>query len=153
MADQALKPLQLDLWQALHELGPVPVDATNKPLFQRGQPPDGIYLVEEGEVRLLLSSLSNAREMAFEVAGAGSVLGLSEAVSGGTYKLTAEAKAGARVSYIARDELLNFLHRDHQRCLQIVRLLSEDLHSLYYRCRCLAPGGGRSAKNADLRVN
>ena len=152
MADQPSNPLQLDLWQALQELGPARLEATDKPLFQRGQPANAIYLVEEGEVRLLLSSLSKGHEIDFEVASVGSVLGLSEAVSGGTYKLTAEAVRGARVSCIAREKLMNFLQRDHQRCLQIVRLLSEDLHSLYYRCRCLAPAG-RPGRRADLRVN
>jgi len=153
VADYPSNPLQLDLWQALHGLRSVPVDAKGKPLFQRGQPSQGIYLVEEGEVKLLLSSGSNAEARPFEVAGPGAVLGLSETVSGGTYKLTAEAGDGARISYIERDAFLHFLHRDHQLCLQIVRLLSEDLHSLYYRCRCMTPGGGRSGKSADPRVN
>jgi len=141
VAESPLNPLQVDLWQALQGLKAARVEPRGEPLFRQGQPSRGIYLVEEGEVRLLLAPDSNAGQ-AFEVAGPGAVLGLSEAMSGGDYKLTAEAAAGARISYVDRNSFLQFLRKNHSVCLQIVRLLSEDLHSLYYRCRCIAQAGG-----------
>jgi CRP-like cAMP-binding protein len=85
--------------------------------------------VEAGEVRLWLTAKSGRRS--FKVVGPGTVLGLSETMTGGDYELSAEAAEGARISWVERDIFLRCLHRDHQLCLQIVRLLSEDLHSLY----------------------
>ncbi len=152
MAKKSTNPPHLDLWQVLHALRAVPVEAKGEPLFRLGQPCGGIYLVEEGEVTLLLSSEPKTSR-AFEVVGPGTVLGLSETLTGGTYRLTAEAAQGARVSYIERDSFLDLVHNDHQFCLQVVRTLSEDLHGLYHRCRCLAPAAGRSSKAPSLTVN
>lgn len=144
MADNSANPSRLDLWQALHGLRSVPVEAKGEPLFELGQPCGGIYLVEEGEVTLLLSSNPKSSR-AFEVVGPGTVLGLSETMTGGTYRLTAQAAQGARVSYIERDSFLDLVHSDHQFCLQIVRTLSENLHGIYHRCCCLASAAGRSS--------
>jgi CRP/FNR family transcriptional regulator, dissimilatory nitrate respiration regulator len=133
----SVNPLGFNLWQALHQLECAPIEISHQPLFQRGQRSRGIYLVEAGEVKLLLSSKSG-RAQKLEVAGPGTVLGLSETVSGGEHKLTAEASANARIFYIDRDSFLQSLSNDHQLCLQVVRLLSENLHLLYYCCRSLA---------------
>lgn len=144
MVEAPVNPLQVDVWQALRTLKPAPVKPTGEPLFRQGQPSRGIYLVEEGEVRLLLVSDIKPGQT-FDVAGPGAVLGLSETMSGADYKLTAEAAAGARISFVDGKSLLQFLQKNHSVCLQIVRLLSEDLHGLYYRCRCIAQAGGRLA--------
>ncbi len=94
-------------------------------------------MVEEGRVKLLLSPETVvARE--FEIVGAGAVLGLAETLTGGEYCLTAEAAEDARISRIDRQSFLNQLHHDQQLCLQIVHLLSEDLHGLYHRFRRMA---------------
>jgi CRP-like cAMP-binding protein len=142
-------PSRPDLWQMLHLLQLAAVKVNGKPLFQLGQPCRGVYLVEEGEVTLRLSSSANGCGT-FEVVGPGTVLGLSEVMTGGTYRLTAEASQDARISYIDRDSFLDLVHSDHQFCLQIVRALSEDLHGLYHRCRCLMPATGR---DTSLAVN
>ena len=134
MSERHTTRSQLNLWQALHNLAPVAVESAGRPLFRSGEPPQGIYLVEEGRVRLRISPQPRS-EQVFEVAGTGSVLGLSESVTGEDYKLTAEAEAGARVSYIERGVLLHCLRNDQRLCLEIVRFLSEDLHSLYYQFR------------------
>ncbi len=152
MADNSANPSRLNLWQVLHALRSVPVESKGKPLFRLGQPCGGIYLVEEGEVTLLLSSEPETGGT-FEVVGPGTVLGLSESMTGGTHRLTAEAGQGARVSYIERDSFLDLLHNDHRFCMQIVRTLSEDLHSLYHRCRCLAPEAKFLGNDASSVVN
>ena len=150
MAAHHANPLTADLWQALHHLGPVPVEPMEKPLFRAGEPSAGIYLVEEGEVQLYLGQKSPRPEskplQPLEIAGPGSVLGMSETMIGGDYKLTAETLPGARVFFIERTAFLNVLRQDHELCIHIVRMLSEDLHSLYYRCRCSVPSAARSPK-------
>jgi len=139
-----------DVWQALRNLGPVPVESKEKPLFRAGESPAGLYLVEEGEVQLYLGQKSPRPEskplQPLEIAGPGSVLGMSETMTGGTYKLTAETLVGARVSFIERTAFLNVLRQDHELCIHIVRMLSEDLHRLYYRCRCSVSSDSRPPK-------
>lgn len=145
-------PLRAELWEALRSLPWVPVESKAEPLFRYGQSPRGVYLVETGEVRLWLTAKSTPGRC-FGVAGPGSVLGLSETVTGGDYKLTAKAGEGACISYIDRNVFLHCMRRDHQLCMHIVRLLSEDLHSLYCHSRALIPGGSRQDATASRREN
>jgi CRP-like cAMP-binding protein len=128
-------------------MDPVPVEAGIGPLFRRGQPPKGIYLVLEGQVRLQIAPEAKPGEV-WETAGPGTVLGLAETMGGGDYKLTAEPAPGARIGFIDRHDLLKCLHRDQQLCMQIVRLLSEDLRGLYFRFRCLAESTSRPRKQS-----
>jgi CRP-like cAMP-binding protein len=144
-------PFPHDLWEALQSLRPVAVPCEGKPLFRCSEPSQGIYLVEEGEVRLLFSA-DPKRQRKFGVAGSGSVLGLSEALTGGDYRLTAEAAEGARISYIDRDTFLRHLSNNHELCLRVVRWLSEDLHHLYDRCRS-TPRGTQSGEGFAVPVN
>jgi CRP-like cAMP-binding protein len=127
------KSPHLDLWLALHRLGPTEVDCRQGTLFRQGESSQGVYLVEEGRVKLLLATqTANPRELV--IAGPGAVLGLAESLTGGAHRLTAEAQ-NARISCIERESFVHQLHQDQQLCLQIVHLLSEDLHSLYHRFR------------------
>jgi CRP-like cAMP-binding protein len=145
LAYRIQKASHLNLWLALHALGPSTVDCSQKTLFRRGDPCRGLYMVEEGTVRLLLApQVSGSPE--FETVGAGAVLGLAETMTGGQYKLTAEAADRARISHIDRTSLMDRLQQNHQLCLQIVQLLSEDLHNLYRRFLSMLPVSGPSAK-------
>jgi CRP-like cAMP-binding protein len=145
LAHSFQKASHLDLWLALHALGPSGVDCAQKTLFRRGEPCRGLYMVDEGSVKLFLSPPVNGIQE-FETVGVGAVLGLAETMTGGEYKLTAEAVEGARISHIDRTSLMDRLQQNHQLCLQIVHLLSQDLHSLYHRFLGMlpavwAPGG------------
>ncbi len=140
-----------DLWQALQELEPKPVDCRDPVLFRRGEPCRGIYIVEEGRVKLLLTSNVFDRQ-AFEIVGSGAVLGLAETMVGGEYRLSAEALEGARVSHVERQTFLEQMRLRQQLCLQIVHLLSEDLHSLYHHFRRMVPAAKRSGKGGSAHV-
>jgi CRP-like cAMP-binding protein len=85
-------------------------------------------------VRVFLSSNTKLSQP-FDVAGPGSVLGLSESVSGREYKVTARAADAIRAAYIEREKLMHFLGEHGDICMQIVQLLSEDLHVLYQKSR------------------
>ena len=128
----------LDLWLALQALGPSGVDCAQKTLFRCGEPCRGVYMVEEGSVKLLLSAQSSVTTE-LETVGAGAVLGLAETVTGDEYKLTAEAAEGARISHIDRASFMDGLQQNPQLSLKIVRLLSDDLHNLYHRFLCMLP--------------
>src|SRR5437764_11126069 len=59
-------------------------------IFREGQSAHAIFIVCEGRVRLSVCS-EGGKRINFRVAGRGEVLGLSAAVCGGTYEVTAEA--------------------------------------------------------------
>jgi CRP-like cAMP-binding protein len=122
-----------ELWHALLGIRSPQTYSPDKPLFACGQPTRGVYLVEKGKVKLFLCSEPGAPS--FDEVGPGSVLGLSEAISGTSHKLTAVASDRAQISFVDRKDLLTFLQQNQFLCLQLVRLLSEDLHLLYHRFR------------------
>jgi hypothetical protein len=54
------------------------------------------------------------------------------------------------VAAVRRKDLLRFLHEHREACLQVVNLLSQDLHVAYDRVRSL--GLGRSRRPRTTRV-
>ena len=114
-------------------------------LFREGQDARTVFLLCEGRVRLSLCSESG-RRMTVRMAGPGEVLGLSAAVSGGHYEVTAETLGGVEVGVVRRKDLLRFLHEHRDVCLQVVNLLSDDLHEAYGRLRAVGLGRTRRAR-------
>ena len=145
--------LSPDLWQALHGIKSVRVYTKGSRLFQQGTAVSGVYVVESGEVRVLLSA-GQTRPQLLEVAGPGTILGLSESMTGDNYRVTAEAGDHTTVGFIPREDFLEFL-RDHcDFCMQVVRLLSEDLHGLYHKFRSISAHPGRPRHRAlDEQLN
>ncbi len=134
--------LSPDLWQALHGIKSVRVYPKGATLFQQGSAVGGVYVVESGQVRVLLPTPQD-RPQLLEVAGPGTMLGLSETMSGDNYRVTAEAGDHTTVAFIPRESFVEFL-RDHcDFCMQVVRLLSEDLHGLYHKFRSISAHPGR----------
>jgi CRP/FNR family transcriptional regulator len=103
-------------------------------LFRESQPARGVFLLCEGRVRLSVCSESG-RRMTLRVASAGEVLGMSAALAGGCYQITAEALEPLQVAHVRRKDLLHFLREHREVCLQVVNQLSEDLHVAYGRVR------------------
>lgn len=145
--------LSPDLWQALHGIKSVKVYPKGTTLFRQGTAVNGVYVVESGQVRVLLSTNENRRQL-LEVAGPGTILGLSESMSGDRHRVTAEAGDHTTVAFIPRESFVEFL-RDHcEFCMQVVRLLSEDLHGLYHKFRSLSAHPGRPRhRPADEQLN
>ena len=99
-------------------------------------------MVESGLVRVLLPT-SRGRPQLLDVVGPGSVLGLSESMSGEAYRVTAEAEDHATVAFVPQQGFLEFLREHTEFCMQVVRLLSEDLHGLYHKFRSISAHPGR----------
>lgn len=134
--------LSPDLLQALQGIKSVRLFPSGATLFQQGSAVTGVYLVESGEVRVLLSTGQSQRQL-LEVVGAGTMLGLSESMTGEKYRITAEVGDQATVAFISRMEFLEFLREHAEFCMQVVRLLSEDLHGLYHKFRSISAHPGR----------
>ncbi len=134
--------LSPDLMQALRPIKSVRLFPKGATLFQQGSVVMGVYLVESGEVRVLLPTGHSAKQL-LEVVGPGTVLGLSESMTGEKYRVTAEAGDQTTVAFIPRQEFLEFLREHGDFCMQVVRLLSEDLHGLYHKFRSISAHPGR----------
>jgi CRP-like cAMP-binding protein len=149
VAGDCPNPLFPDLWRALERLRSQRRYGEHEFLFKDGDPCAGIYLVEKGEIRLLLPMRAKQYKE-FETASAGAVLGLSEAMSGSPHKMLAEAVGTVEVAYIERMALLKFLSKHCEVCMQVVALLSEDLHGLYHRFRA-SPSSEGKPRNLNLQ--
>jgi CRP/FNR family transcriptional regulator len=79
-------------------------------LFCETQPASGIYVVMEGEVKLSINS-PDGRRLSFRIAKAGEVLGLSSALSGDAYEMTADTLYPAKIAHISQPVFLQFLSR------------------------------------------
>jgi CRP-like cAMP-binding protein len=142
-----------DLWQSLHGIKALRVYPKGSTLFQQGTTVSGVYVVESGEVRVLLPT-GQTRPQLLGVAGPGTILGLSESMTGDKYRVTAEAGDHATVGFIPRESFVDFL-RDHcDFCMLVVRLLSEDLHGLYHKFRSISAHPGRPRhRGLDEQLN
>jgi CRP/FNR family transcriptional regulator, cyclic AMP receptor protein len=79
-------------------------------IFSETQPCSGVYVVLDGEVKLSINSADGHR-LSFCIAKAGEVLGLSAAISGGAYEMTADVLYPAKIAHISRPVYLEFLSR------------------------------------------
>lgn len=136
------RQLSPDLLQALLSLKSVQRFPKGTTLFKQGSAVDGVYVVEHGEVRILLPTGHNQQQL-LEVVGPGTVLGLSESMSGDNHRITAEAGEATTAAFIPREEFVGFLREHGGFSMQIVRLLSADLHGLYHKFRSISAHPGR----------
>jgi len=141
-SDRVFCDLEPDALEAFDGIKSNQLCAKGTVLFREGQSARGVFLLCQGRVRLSLCSESGHR-MTVRVVGPGEVLGLSAALAGGCYEVTAEALDSVQVAAIRRKDLLHFLHEHREVCLQVVNLLSEDLHVAYDRVRAVGLGRPR----------
>ncbi len=132
--DRVLCDLPADALLAFDSIKTVFQVSRGEALFHEGRLPRGIFLLCEGRAKLSVCS-EHGKRLMLRVAGPGEVLGLSAAMSGKPYELTAEAMDNAQVAFIRRKDLLKFLRDHREACLQVVHLLSQDLHTAFDRVR------------------
>lgn len=135
--------LSPSLWQALQEIKSVVLYSQRQPIFQRGADPDGIYIVESGRVRVLLTPETRTQLLSVEDMP-GTMFGLSETISGKTYRVTVEAECFTTMAFISREKFLAVLQHRADFMKEVIRLLAEDLDSLHRKFREVnAPPGRR----------
>ncbi len=106
-------------------------------LFVEGRPVRGIFVLCDGRAKLSICA-ENGKRLTLRIAGAGEVLGLGATLSNTPYEVTAELLDNSQVVFVRRKELLKFLRENPGVCLQVVRMLSRDLHGAYERVRSIA---------------
>ncbi len=105
-------------------------------LFAEGRPVRGIHILCDGRAKLSICS-DTGKRLTLRIAGPGEVLGLGAVLSNTPYEITAELLDNSQVVFVHRKELLKFLRENREVCLQVVRMLSQDLHGAYERVRMI----------------
>ena len=135
--DRVFCDMPVESLKAFDEIKSLATYSRNTILFAEGRPVRGIYLLCDGRAKLSICSHGGKR-LTMRVAGPGEVLGLGAALSNTPYQLTAELLDTSQAVFIRRKELMKFLREHPVVCLQLVRMLSQDLHGAYERVRTIA---------------
>jgi len=75
---------------------------------------------------------------------------LSAVLTGAPYEVTAELLDNAQVAFVKRKDLVRFLRQYRDACLQVVHLLSADLHTAYDRVRAVGLARTRRPRTGSL---
>jgi CRP-like cAMP-binding protein len=138
-----------DLWSSLEPLVCVRTYEPHAVLFEGGARAEGIYLIQKGKVRVWMSE-EGSRTILIDSASPGTMLGLSETIAQGTHKVSAEALTATEVGFVPSEELLKYLRDHHEICMQVVRILSEDLHALYHQFQLLKGAQTRPGRRPNF---
>jgi len=134
--DRVFCDLPADALQAFDGIKTVTPYARGTTLFSEGRQPRGVFVLCDGRAKLSICS-EHGKRLMLRVAGPGEVLGLSSTLSGRPHEVTAEILDACQVVFVKRRDLLKFLREHREACLQVVHLLSGDLHSAYERVRSI----------------
>jgi CRP/FNR family transcriptional regulator, cyclic AMP receptor protein len=148
-ADRLFCDLPAEALQAFDSIKSVNQYPRGTCLMREGHAARAIYVLCNGRARLSVCS-ENGKRLTLRIAGPGEVLGLSAVLSGCPYEVTAETLDDASVAIVRRKELLQFLRKYREACLQVVHLLSEDLHIAYDRVRSVGLVRARQHNSSKL---
>jgi CRP-like cAMP-binding protein len=97
-------------------------------LFLQGEVPNGIYILEKGEVVLSMST-PTGKTVTDARARSGSLLGLPGLVSNEPYTMTAVAQPGAELSFLDRQSFAHIMHTCPTLAIQILQVLAAEVRS------------------------
>jgi CRP/FNR family transcriptional regulator, cyclic AMP receptor protein len=133
-ADRLFCDLPAEALQAFNSIKSLNLYPRGSCLLREGHAARAIYVLCEGRAKLSVCS-DNGKRLTLRIAGPGEVLGLSAVLSGCPYEVTAETLENAKVAMVRRKDVLQFLRKHPDACMQVVHLLSDDLHVAYDRVR------------------
>ena len=121
-------------------------------LFVEGQTPRGVYIVCSGKVKLSTTS-KEGKVLILKQAEAGEVLGLSAAVSGTNYEMTAETSSPCQLSFIGRQDLMTLLQAQSEVGVHAAQFLSREFQAAYRDIHDLVLARSSSGKLARLLLS
>jgi len=121
-------------------------------ILEEGQKPSRVLLLLEGRAKLSLNSV-DGRRLIIGFASPGEILGLTSAVSGLAYEITAEAQFPCMISSLPRQSFLDFLLRSPIACQNVTRQLSLDYKRNLEQLRTLGLTSSAPAKLAKLLLD
>jgi CRP/FNR family transcriptional regulator, cyclic AMP receptor protein len=121
-------------------------------LFVEGQVSRGIFILCSGKVKLSTAS-REGKVLILKTVEAGEVLGLSAAVSGLSYEMTAETATPCQLNFVGRKDLLEMLHAHSEVGVHAAESLSSDFQSAYRDIRDLVMARSSEGKLARLLLS
>jgi CRP/FNR family transcriptional regulator, cyclic AMP receptor protein len=121
-------------------------------LFVEGQISRGIFILCSGRVKLSTAS-REGKVLILKTVEAGEVLGLSAAVSGASYEMTAETAMPCQLNFVGRKDLLELLHSHSEVGVHAAQSLSSDFQSAYRDIRDLVMARSSEGKLARLLLS
>jgi CRP-like cAMP-binding protein len=106
---------------------PVPC-AQDRVLFRQGEEPTGVYVISDGLTTLTMQSNSGEEVLRIQ-SGAGSVLGLPGLIGNKPYSLTAVARGGAEVSFVAAGDFSRLMAEEPTLSLKVLEILAAEVHT------------------------
>lgn len=141
-----LPPAVLQSFEALKSTSAYPQGAL---LFVEGQAPRGIFIICKGRVKLSFCS-SDGKTLILKIAEAGEVLGLSAAVTGKPYELTAETVTPCQVNFVRRKDFVSLLREHSEICFRVAEQLSEKYNTACTEIRSLGLAHSAAERLANL---
>lgn len=120
-------------------------------LYEQSQKCGGVFRLCSGRAKLKITG-RHGKAAIVKIAGTNELLGLSEAVIGRKYLLTAEIIEFSSVAFIARKQLLQLMFRHSAVASRIAQQLAYEYFELFDALRCLRLGSSASQRLANLIV-
>jgi CRP/FNR family cyclic AMP-dependent transcriptional regulator len=121
-------------------------------LFVEGQTPRGVYILCSGKVKLSTTS-KEGKVLILKQAEAGEVLGLSAAISGTNYEMTAETCTPCQLNFIGRQNLMTLLQNESEVGVHAAQSLSREFQGAYRDIHDLVLARSSSGKLARLLLS
>jgi len=121
-------------------------------LFVEGQTPRGMYVLCSGKVKLSTTS-KEGKVLILKQAEAGEVLGLSAAISGTNYEMTAETNTPCQLNFISRQELMALMQNGSEVAVHAAQSLSREFQGAYRDIHDLVLARSSSGKLAKLLLS
>ena len=121
-------------------------------LFVEGQAPRGVFILCSGVVKLSTTS-KEGKVLILKQSEAGEVLGLSAAISGTNYEMTAETASNCQLNFIGRMDLMNLLQSESEVGVRSAMWLSREFQGAYRDIHDLVLARSSSGKLARLLLS
>jgi len=118
-------------------------------LFVEGEQPRGVFILCRGKAKLTTTS-TEGRTLIVKIANPGEILGVSAAILGRPYEVSAETIEASQVSFIRREDFLRFLTAYSEACMHTAQQLSEKYEAAQREIRSLGLAHTTSEKLARL---
>jgi CRP/FNR family transcriptional regulator, cyclic AMP receptor protein len=121
-------------------------------LFVEGQTPRGVFVLCSGIVKLSTTS-KEGKVLILKQSQAGEVLGLSAAISGTNYEMTAETASPCQLNFIGRQDLMTLLQSESELGMHAALWLSREFQGAYRDIHDLVLARSSSGKLARLLLS
>jgi CRP/FNR family cyclic AMP-dependent transcriptional regulator len=121
-------------------------------LFVEGQTPRGVFVLCSGKVKLYTTS-KEGKVLILKLAEAGEVVGLSAAISGTNYEVTAETAVPSQLDFIGRQDFMTILQKHSEVGVHAALSLSREFQGAYRDIHDLVLSRSSSGKLARLLLS